>query len=504
MVTEGLFLRPQRRMITDLVEGGLLEPLAPSSAYGFSQWTTVANRRREEAVRLRAEQLERTSFLPAGLGPRPEEANPAAIVLTPEQVTAAQAIGSGKRLVVLEGAPGTGKTSLLAPVIASYRKILGDEGVIGVAEGWLQALQLKDRFGIPAYSLEALMGHLRRGSLPNLGKGHVIIVDEAGLLATKRMEELLDLASRYPIKLVFLGDSQQLDPIGAGSGLRLIRQVGSITLSEIHRQQTGVTGEVVRRLAAIAAHRDRAHEGIAIEEERKRLRAEIRQVAELLVAKRVLAIIQQFRRGYGRHCSSPGEQDAPSFQTHLHRVLVGSHREAHHVTRLVRQHMRECQRLTGPDVVMRAITPMGDRYTLRIAEGDQVRFLARNKDLGVFNGTEGYVRKLERAEGNDPLITVELIPGTAEAVPPQREIGDTATTGKVIRFRAGEMKNAAGEIELACGYAMTIYGTQGATFQNVTILKSSRMSFRQLYVAISRASHGVRIEEVSRRHRIGR
>lgn len=495
VVAEGIHLRPTPGMIGEIASSALFKPLPPSTSYAFEQWTTAANSRREEVVQEKAIRLRRKPFPKALLPAAGSMMGNQGIQLTPEQEAAAASMADETRLTVLQGSPGTGKTSLLAPVIDSYKLSLGEEGVIGVAEAWLQALQLKSRFDIPSYSLASFLGRIRQKTLPRLGKAQVVIVDEAGLLSTKRMEELLEVTGSYPIKLIFLGDPQQLDPIGAGSGLRLIN-ADAITVTAIHRQKTQHASEIVGKFAAIAAHRQRAERGIAINDERRAIREEIAALAPLLVSNGHWRASESTHAAISTIATEIVDRRGNGQSPHGQRVLVSSHREAQQITRIVREALRRAGYLKDTNIPpLAAVTPMGQRYRLYLAVGDYVRFLARNKELGVYNGTEGYVRSIEGLE--DPVLEVELIGEPGQHV--ARDKGEQSTLpGRLVRFRPSDLTNANGGVQLSCAYAMTIYGAQGSTFENVTILKSGRMTFRQLYVAVSRASQRFRIADVAR------
>ncbi len=412
------------------------------------------------------------------------------VPLTLKQQEAAEELATDRQLAVLQGSPGTGKTSLLEPVIRSYQVALGKSRVIGLAEGWLQALQLKARFDIPCYSLAAFFKEVERQQL-RLDRPVLLIIDEAGLLSTRRMSELLEIAHQSPVKLIFLGDPQQLDPLGAGSGLRLINGQSAVTLTEILRQTGPEAAAIVQEMAAIATHRQKAHDGIDIADQRRSVRDGLGRLSEALVA--------------GEHWQAYGSSDEAisaiaedlvkrrqgPFNLISTRVLVTSHREAHHVTRLVRQRLKKAGLIEESEIALPAVTPMGQTYRLKLACGDHVRFLVRSKNHGIYNGTEGEVRAIR--PGADPELTVELFEGTPQTVPGQSEAARTAIT-----IKASDLMGSTGRVQLACAYAMTIYGTQGSTFEDVTILKSSRMTFRQFYVAVSRASQTFRIVEVAR------
>ena len=66
----------------------------------------------------------------------------------------------------------------------------------------------------------------------------MILVDEAGMVGTRDMLKLMQIAETSGAKLLAQGDSEQIQPIASGSGMQLMREViGSRKLTEIRRQK---------------------------------------------------------------------------------------------------------------------------------------------------------------------------------------------------------------------------------------------------------------------------
>jgi ATP-dependent exoDNAse (exonuclease V) alpha subunit len=66
----------------------------------------------------------------------------------------------------------------------------------------------------------------------------VLVVDEAGMLGTRKLARLLDHAQRAGAKVVLVGDDRQLAAIEAGGGFRALRlRLGASALRENRRQQ---------------------------------------------------------------------------------------------------------------------------------------------------------------------------------------------------------------------------------------------------------------------------
>ncbi len=235
LVAGGSFGRPSAQIIFALLADERLIPLQPTESYALPQWTTAANERDEDAVVSIAETVHSDSIAGVALD---EVALGDSVKWTADQRAAIAACCEGRRLVVVNGAPGTGKTSLLAPVIAAHLRSFGPDSVIGAAESWQAALALSRRFGIPAFALANILGPDRKNATRLVGR-RLLIVDEAGLIGTKRMRHILELVQRWKLKLIVLGDGEQLKPIAAGAGLSLLRSVlKPVTLSTNVRQES--------------------------------------------------------------------------------------------------------------------------------------------------------------------------------------------------------------------------------------------------------------------------
>jgi ATP-dependent exoDNAse (exonuclease V) alpha subunit len=86
--------------------------------------------------------------------------------------------------------------------------------VLGVAVARRAAGELWEGAGIRSTSIAALLGDLDRGEqLPELC---VLVVDEAGMVTTRQLAELLGHVERASGKLVLVGDDRQLPSIEAG------------------------------------------------------------------------------------------------------------------------------------------------------------------------------------------------------------------------------------------------------------------------------------------------
>ncbi len=136
--------------------------------------------------------------------------------LTPEQWAAVRG-AFASRISVVTGGPGVGKTSCTNAIVGEASK--ADLRISLCAPTGRAARRLEEATGHSAMTIHRMLGWAP-GSEPAFRPGHplpadLVVVDESSMLNLHTMEVLLDgLAESTHI--VFVGDADQLPPIGAG------------------------------------------------------------------------------------------------------------------------------------------------------------------------------------------------------------------------------------------------------------------------------------------------
>ena len=149
----------------------------------------------------------------------------------------------GGRVAVIEGAAGSGKTTTLRPITDLHREH-GYE-IVPTAVAWRTAVALGDDCDARAYCVDKLLKLAAKGQV-EIGPRTLIVVDEAGMLSTRQAHHILQLSERHGAKVVFAGDTRQQQPVEAGPGLRLIRDVaGSVRVDRIRRQKADLEDVLV-------------------------------------------------------------------------------------------------------------------------------------------------------------------------------------------------------------------------------------------------------------------
>ncbi|MCA1711653.1 MAG: AAA family ATPase, partial [Actinobacteria bacterium] len=139
---------------------------------------------------------------------------------------------SGRGVDVVPGPAGSGKTAALRHATTAWQE--REIPVAGCAVAALTAQGLKDATGAPSVSLTRLLHQPDR----HLPTGGVLLVDEAGMIGTRTLTQLLQQAEQKQCKVVLVGDPAQLPELEAG-GLftALAAQPTAIHLTGHHRQR---------------------------------------------------------------------------------------------------------------------------------------------------------------------------------------------------------------------------------------------------------------------------
>jgi conjugative relaxase-like TrwC/TraI family protein len=153
--------------------------------------------------------------------------------------------GSGVRVVV--GRPGTGKTYTLG--VARHAWQLGGYRVLAAAPTGIATVSLEAEGFEEVATVDRLLGELdrdhhpggdrgkHRGDRPLLDARTVLVVDEAGMVGSRKLTRLLEHAQCAQAKVVLVGDDRQLAAVDAGGGFRALRlRLGASELVENRRQ----------------------------------------------------------------------------------------------------------------------------------------------------------------------------------------------------------------------------------------------------------------------------
>ena len=226
-----------------------LMPLADSQQdKDWSVWSPVSHHNAEKEMLELAQRTDDRFAIPEQLALNACAERP---TMEEEQKIAAIASCVGNRMVlVTEGTAGAGKSYTLDAIKDVYLKApptnsSETEGydIVGTALSWSAAMVLKESAKLEkAQSLAGLlleMDNAKENGVSYFKKRTLVIVDEAGLVGTMKMRDLLKHASEapFPVRVLLTGDSYQLNPVEAGNALEaIVDRCGSSRLDVIRRQ----------------------------------------------------------------------------------------------------------------------------------------------------------------------------------------------------------------------------------------------------------------------------
>ncbi|HYE51050.1 MAG TPA: AAA family ATPase [Azospirillaceae bacterium] len=345
--------------------------------------------------------------------------------LRPEQRRAAAYLAGGGDLRLLEGPAGTGKGLVLERVRQGYQAT--GCPVIGLAPTHAVVQELR-ACGFEAQTVHSQLFRLKNGRAAWTPRT-VVVVDEAPMLSTPVLRDLLEEARAAGAKLILAGDSGQFAAIERG-GLfpELAHRLGAARLTGIVRQH--------------AAWQRVASEDLAAG-----------RVGEALRAYRRYGAVH-WRDGLDRAQDAlvrAWAADARRFPGESRFVFAYTNREVDRLNERLRA-VRRAQGQLGPDRVL--ATRHGPAA---FAVGDRVQITRTDKTLGLANGSTGFISDLKGGR-----VTVRL----------DNAVEVTWSVGTFDGFRHG--------------YAGTLHRGQGLTVDRTYLLHSRHWRTRAGYVALTR------------------
>jgi conjugative relaxase-like TrwC/TraI family protein len=218
---------------------------------------------REEAARgLGATAEELTALLREPPG---AEVETAACGLRMDQAAAAfHVLTSDRRVEVIVGPAGSGKTRVLAAIGKAWSR----GRVVGVTPSQSSRDVLAAAGVVESYNFAKFLGHLkdRRGALGPvmLSAGDLIVLDEASMFSNPDLGDIADYAARTGVKVAMALDHQQLQSVESGGGASLItRTQGYVQLPEPVRfsEEWERTASLALREGKVEALADYAEHG---------------------------------------------------------------------------------------------------------------------------------------------------------------------------------------------------------------------------------------------------
>jgi AAA domain len=356
----------------------------------------------------------------------------------------------GQSVAVVVGRAGTGKTFALG--IARHAWQLDGYRLVASAPTGIATISLQGEGFEDVATCDRLLADLDRGQ-EQLNTRTVLVVDEAGMVGSRKLARLLEHADRAQAKVVLVGDDRQLAAIDAGGGFRALRlRLGASELTENRRQHQAWEREALELVRS----------GL-VEEAVAAYRAHDRVVAADSKPAATLALLQDWWVAWQQAEHDPAQEVV---------VLAARRAEVDRLNTACQELLAARGRL-GPERL-----EVEDRH---LAVGDRV-VCGKNAiaELGVANGSRGTVTALD---SHARTLTIRLDGHSSRTVTLPRSYLDGRDRGERNR-----------RVDLA--YATTGHRAQGLTRGRALVRLTGSEDVNWLYVQLSRARQDTRLYAV--------
>lgn len=354
-----------------------------------------------------------------------------------------------KNFSIITGGPGTGKTTIIKGITQGYKMISGysfdklKERMVLLAPTGRAAKRMSESCLYPASTIHRYLkwnketgefGYNER----NKSSAEFIIVDETSMIDIDLMANFFK-AMKNDVKIVFIGDYNQLESVGPGKVLKDLiesEMINTIFLKEIYRQDQN---SYITELAYEVNSGELTESFLEKKDDYNFIKCDSTDALKATTDVCKLAI----KKGY----------DLKNIQ-----VLAPMYKGYNGIDNLNK-------------VLQKVFNPPSDEkeetYDMDVVyrEGDKVLQLENMPDVNVFNGDIGFI---ERINGNE--ITVDF-------------------DGNKVKYKPKDYK------AIKHGYAISVHKSQGSEFEIVVmpVIKEYRiMLYKKLvYTAITRAKRSL-------------
>lgn len=335
-----------------------------------------------------------------------------------------------QRVSTLSGFGGTGKTTVLQAISDLAKTILVPIHVAALAGK--AANRASQSIGEDATTIHTLISKIRDDSI-SLKNDPLIVIDESSMVDISLACSLLRAFGNRGVRLLFVGDTAQLPPIGFGLFYhRLVEtDISQTSLTEVYRQAEG---------------------------------SQLHTVAMNIRASKVHNLVQYDGQEEGVYLLDPGN-DPRKTLIHLRRgidcSILTPYSSSRYETSTMNLNPRIQVMINRPDESKQSIA-LGNTI---IGVGDPVIATKNCHEIGVFNGMSGIAVKIETV--NNKVNCWVKFEGK----------------DKALRLT----KEYSWEVGLQLAYAITIHKSQGSEYDNCAIVIGSPLIENSaIYTAVTR------------------
>lgn len=343
---------------------------------------------------------------------------------------------------IITGGPGTGKTTIIKAIVMILKDILdlNHDDIALLAPTGRASKRMAESVGVPAYTIHKFLKWNKETESflideYNKSQEKIVIVDESSMIDIFLFSSLLK-GLKLNVKLILVGDANQLPSIGPGDLLNDLLHISTIKkkyLNTIYRVKEGSYITYLANDIKNRKHFDKFPTNYSdfkfIESDDDNIKKYLKEIVNKAVEKGISSenfqVLAPMYKGFNG-IDSLNSMMAEIFNPNAEKFIIG------------------------------------DKY-YRI--NDKVIQLVNDVDNNVYNGDIGYIKDIYYI---DKKLVVEI-----------------DYSGNIVEYKNGEFD----KFNLA--YAVSIHKSQGSEYANVVIILASsfnRMFYNKLiYTAVTRA-----------------
>ena len=355
--------------------------------------------------------------------------------ISEEQQSALKHIAKPGQVAVIEGAAGTGKSYMLASAKDAFES--SGYKVHGVSLAGKAAAELESGSGIKSQTIHSYLNDIDKGR-QSLDEKSVLVMDEAGMTDTRLMSRVVEQVESAGAKLILVGDTEQLQSIGAGGTMGAIAtKIGSAEILTVRRQEETWQKDMANDFRA-----GRASSALAA----------LQKHDALHITDKTDDAIQKLAKDYVTDKSEPHQKIA----------ISGRRRDVAAINKQVRTQLQGQGKLDISIDTTLTDPETGTVKNINLAEGDRIKLTKNNRQLDVKNGDLATVTRVDIGADGQAILDIQLDRGQTVQI-------DTKSYPHLMH-----------------GYAISAHASQGSTVNNSYFYASNFSSKQLAYVAGSR------------------
>lgn len=408
------------------------------------------------------------------------------------------------QFLAIQGDAGTGKTYSAKAIKEYINAKSPEQEIIGLAFTGRASSGLEADSGIKSSTIHSFLSKEKKRKESN--KPRVIIVDEAGMIGSFQMNEIIEVAKKNGDKVVFMGDTKQFESVNAGRAFKDMQKFGmkTVYLDEVKRQETQHSTDAIEALKA-----QKIDKSFSTIEEQKKLFEEDRDV-------QISKIAEDYAKNYKKDIKdtlilTSTNKDRKELNDVIRDKLGVANGSKYIINEKVSLNGIKANYAEGYELD-NMVAIQGKIKGFKNGQHLKIVGYADDKTIIVKDGKRGKEKKLNVYEHGSQLEVYK-------EVSKQFAKGDLITFTKNITLDAKTRENVKngdrayiksidkkGNVEtengkkfninemnyIDYGYAVTDVKSQGATVKNVVIMANSAMAnFNSFYTQLTRAKRDI-------------